>query len=187
MREMDEILSLVCGFLDREGIEYVMVGGLVVNFYGIPRTTMDIDMILQIGEDDVPKLVDFLSRNDFFASAEDMRKALGERSHCSVQDKRSMIRLDLKGMYNEMDRRTFSRRRTFEYKGIRIYITSPEDIIANKLVFGSEQDLKDAEGIYIRQRGKLDERYLEGICREMEVQEELEELRRKAEEADSKS
>ena len=153
---------------------------MVVNFYGLPRTTMDMDLILQIGEDEMPKLVDFLRRNDFFADIEDMKAALKERTHCTVQDKKSMIRLDIKGIYNEMDRRTFERRRSFRYGGTRIYIASAEDTIANKLVFGREQDLRDAEGIFIRQRRKLEMKYLEKICREMGVTKELVELKRKA-------
>lgn len=184
VREIDEVLLLVCGFLNREKIDYVMVGGLVVNFYGVPRTTMDIDMILRIEEDEIPKLVDFLNRNDFFASVGDVKEALKERSHCTAQDKKSMIRLDLKGIYTEMDERTLKRRGVFKYKGTKLYIASPEDIIANKLVFGSEQDLKDAEGILIRQLGKLDMRYLEKICGEMGVQEELDKLKKRAEGAE---
>ncbi len=185
MREIDEILSLVCGFLGRARIGYVMVGGLVVNFHGLSRTTMDIDLILQIKEEDTPKLAEFLSRNDFFASAEGLRRALKERFHCIVQDKRSMFRLDIKGICNEMDKRTFERRTSFKYKGTDIYIASPEDIIANKLVFGSEQDLKDAEGIFVRQLGKLNLEYLEEICREMGVEDELAGLKRRVEELGS--
>ncbi len=46
MRSMHEILKLVCTFLNGEEVEYVVVGGLAVLFYGIPRTTMDIDLII---------------------------------------------------------------------------------------------------------------------------------------------
>jgi len=177
---MDEILSLVCGFLEDASIDYVLVGGLAVNFYGLPRTTMDIDIILQIEEGEILKLIEFLKRNDFFANAEDLKNALKEKSHFTVQDKKSMIRLDLKGIYSEMDRRTLERRRSFEYRGTKIYIASAEDTIANKLVFGGEQDLKDAEGILIRQAGKLDMEYLEKICGEIGVEGELAELRKRA-------
>jgi len=48
-------------------------------------------------------------------------------------------------------------------------------------LFGSEQDLKDAEGIYLRQLGRLEMDYLERICGEMGVQEQLAELKRRAE------
>lgn len=176
MREIDEVLLLVCRFLEKEDVDYVLVGGLVVNFHGLPRTTMDIDLILQIDEKDIQKLVDFLKRNNFFASVEDLKEALKTRTHCTVQDKKSMIRLDIRGIYNDMDRRTFGRRMSFGYKGIKIYIASAEDTIANKLVFGSEQDLKDAEGIYIRQLGKLDLQYLKETCRKAGVQKELAKL-----------
>jgi hypothetical protein len=38
MRSMTEILKLVCEFLNEEKVVYVVVGGLAVLFYGIPRT-----------------------------------------------------------------------------------------------------------------------------------------------------
>ena len=40
-------------------------------------------------------------------------------------------------------------------------------------MYGSEQDVKDAEGIYARQLPNLDLRYLEKICDEMGVGQEL--------------
>lgn len=169
MRNMDEILTLVCDFLNREKIDYVVVGGLAVIFHGIPRTTMDVDMILQIEEEEIARFVEFLGENGFFTGVEDMKTAFEEKSHCTVQDKRSMIRLDVKEVYDEMDRRTLRRRITFEHMGTRIYLASPEDIVANKLVFGSEQDIRDAEGIYVRQMNSLDKEYLEDICRKMGV------------------
>jgi hypothetical protein len=49
MRSMREVLKLVCTFLNGEEVEYVVVGGLAVLFYGIPRTTMDIDLIIAGG------------------------------------------------------------------------------------------------------------------------------------------
>ncbi|KXB03208.1 hypothetical protein AKJ45_02220 [candidate division MSBL1 archaeon SCGC-AAA261F19] len=182
MRKIDETLSLVCKFLNKENIDYVLVGGLAVNFHGVPRTTMDIDIILNIGEGRIPKLVNFLIQNDFLADAEDIEDALRESSHCTIHDKRSMIRLDIKGVYGEMDRRTLERRRSFEYGGIKIQIASPEDTIASKLLFGSEQDLKDAEGIYIRQHEKLDMEYLEETCKELGVGGEFKYLKKRVEE-----
>ncbi|HIH97895.1 MAG TPA: hypothetical protein HA346_02675 [Thermoplasmata archaeon] len=59
-----------------------------------------------------------------------------------------------------------------------IYIASPEDTLANKLLFGSEQDIKDAEGIWVRQRN-LDIKYLEGRCRTLGVWEEFVEMKKR--------
>ncbi len=46
--------------------------------------------------------------------------------------------------------------------------------------------MRDAEGIFIRQRRKLEMKYLEKICREMGVTKELVELKRKARAVESK-
>ncbi|MFQ5888404.1 MAG: DUF6036 family nucleotidyltransferase [Candidatus Hydrothermarchaeales archaeon] len=179
MRSIDDILKLVCGFLNKERVDYVIVGGLAVIFHGIPRTTMDADIILQIKEDKMHKFIDFLKENRFFASLEDMRDAFSEKSHFTAEDKDSMIRLDIKGIYNKMDQQTFERRMDFVHKDTKIYLASPEDTIANKLVYGSEQDIRDAEGIYARQMGKLDLSYLERVCRDMGVADDLERLKKK--------
>ncbi len=179
MRSINEILSLVCGFLNRERIDYVVVGGIAVIFYGNPRTTMDADILLRIEENKIKKFVEFLKKNNFFASEEDLRNAIIEKSHCTFEDKKSMLRLDLKGIYNEVDKRTFEHRVSFNYSGTTLYLASPEDTIANKLAFGSEQDIKDAEGIYVRQMKKLDMRYLEKICRDTGVYVEFLEMKKR--------
>jgi hypothetical protein len=140
---------------------------------------MDLDLILRISEDEIPKLAEFLTRKDFWVNAEELKTALREKTHCTILDKKSLFRLDIKGIYTEADRRTFERRIPFEYKGIKIYIATAEDLIASKLLYGSEQDMKDAEAIYIRQFEKLDMKYLEKICKEMGVSRELAKLKRK--------
>jgi len=174
MRTIDELLSMVCSFLNKEEIEYVIVGGLAVVFHGVPRTTMDIDMILNIKkEEEIIRFLDFLRVNDFFVSIEDVRSAFREKSHSTIQDKRSMLRLDIKGVYDKRDEQTLERKLSFSHLNTRIYIASPEDVIANKLLFGSEQDIKDAEGIYVRQLASLDMKYLKKFCKEMGVKDEL--------------
>lgn len=169
MRNIDELFSLVCEFLNKEKIDYVIVGGLVVILQGVPRTTFDVDLILQIPESKIKSFITFLIRNDLFANEEDLRVAFKEKSHCTIEDKKSMLRLDIKGIYTEFDEETLKRRKSFNYKGTKLYIASPEDTIASKLLFGSEQDIKDAEGIYVRQRGKLDLNYLKKRCRKLNV------------------
>jgi hypothetical protein len=163
-RSIDDILLLVCKFLNGEGILYVIVGGIAVLYYGNPRTTMDVDIILKLREGNPEKLVAFMRKNGFFSSEMDLIAAFGEISHCTVEDKRSMIRLDLKSVYTEADELTLKRRKGVRWRNEMIYIASAEDTLANKLLLGSEQDLKDAEGLWVRQMGKLDMKYLEERC-----------------------
>lgn len=181
MRGMNEILKLVCTFLNEEGVEYVVVGGLTVLFYGIPRTTMDIDLLIAMDMSETKRFTEFLNENDFFADEEDIKAAFEEKSHATIEDKTSMIRLDLKGIYSENDRITLERRKKVILADFEFYVASPEDIIANKLLFGSEQDVKDAEGIYARQFDNLDTAYLEERCERLEVYEEFSTMKRRVE------
>lgn len=181
MRKVEDILKLVCGFLNKNKIEYVIVGGLAVIFYGNPRTTMDIDYVIQLADREIPMLVKFLQENNFFADADNMRAAIKEKSHCTVEDKETMFRLDIKGVYDEMDARVLRNKRKFELENVIIYIASPEDTIANKLLFAREHDIKDALGIYVRQYDNLDMKYLEEVCKKIGVFGALKNLRKRYE------
>jgi len=181
MRTIDEILKVVCIFLNKHEIDYVIVGGFAVLFYGNPRTTMDIDYVIQLVEENIPELIKFLQDNSFHADEYDMRTAIKERSHCTVEDKETMFRLDIKGVYGEMDERTLRNKKKVAINDIAIWIASPEDTIANKLVFAREQDIKDALGIYVRQYETLNMDYLENTAKRIGVLQALKELRKKYE------
>jgi hypothetical protein len=181
MRAIEQILNLVCDFLNKNDIDYVIVGGFAVLFYGNPRTTMDIDYVIQLEDENIPVLIQFLQKNGFHADESDMRAAFRERSHCTVEDKETMFRLDIKGVYSEMDERTLRNKRKVELNDIAVWIASPEDTIVNKLVFAREQDVKDALGILVRQSDALDIVYLENTAKKIGVYDSLMELREKYE------
>ncbi len=61
MRSVNDILKLVCTFLNQRNIDYCIVGGFAVIIHGNPRSTMDIDFV--IGEKDILDIVkDLLNR-----------------------------------------------------------------------------------------------------------------------------
>lgn len=161
---VEDLLQQVCNRIHATGGEYVIVGGIAVLAYGTPRTTMDADIIIQMDNEALESFIDAMAENEFFASIDDATAALREHLHFTIEHKGTLFRLDLKGVYNEMDRRTIDRRRKVVFRGTSLYLESPEDLIANKLVFGSPQDLRDAESVYLRQRGLLDLEYLEFAC-----------------------
>ncbi|MCX9011338.1 MAG: hypothetical protein OIN66_09465 [Candidatus Methanoperedens sp.] len=181
MRTIEAILKLVCSFLNENNVNYVIVGGFAVLFYGNPRTTMDIDFVIQLADEDIPMLIKFLQENGFYADEYDMRTALKEKSHCTVEDKETMFRLDIKGVYGEMDERVLRNKRRIELYDTAVYIALAEDTIANKLLFGRERDVEDALGIYVRQHDALNMEYLESICKKIGVYDALGDLRKRYE------
>jgi len=47
--------------LNQAGIDYLVVGGLAVNFHGIPRMTYDLDLMLLLEPQNILKMVDQLT------------------------------------------------------------------------------------------------------------------------------
>ncbi len=124
---------------------------------------------------------EFLKENGFHADEYDMRAALKEKSHCTVEDKDTMFRLDIKGVYSEMDERALRNKRKVDLNAIAIWIATPEDTIVNKLVFAREQDIKDALGILVREYDTLDMDYLEKTTKSIGVNDILKDLKKKYE------
>jgi hypothetical protein len=44
------------------GVDYLVVGGLAVNFHGVPRMTYDIDLMILLERENILKLVTLLTR-----------------------------------------------------------------------------------------------------------------------------
>lgn len=44
--ELDEVLEVIRAF-NEHGVEYVLIGGVAVNFHGIPRATEDVDFLIR--------------------------------------------------------------------------------------------------------------------------------------------
>lgn len=127
MRNMEDILELVCQYLNEHNIEYVIIGGVAVIAFGIPRTTMDADYIINLEIEGMKRLAGFLGENGFFSTPMEIEMAVRERSHFTAIEKSSLIRLDIKGVFDHRDRRTLHNRRMIEYNGFEMYFASPEE------------------------------------------------------------
>lgn len=57
---IDDLLA-VCKRLNEEGVKYVLIGGFAINYYGFPRATEDIDLLVDPSEDNILKIKRALS------------------------------------------------------------------------------------------------------------------------------
>ena len=169
MEEFPEILQFVCSYLNENEIDYVVVGGVAVMYHGVPRTTVDIDLILQIDDEKIPAFVEFLNTNRFSATVEDMKIALSEKSHNTVFYADSLLRLDIQGVNSQFDRMTLDRAIKTELFNTPLKLGTAEDTIINKILFQGEQDLRDALGILSRKQQQLDFTYIESTCKQLKI------------------
>lgn len=180
MNEFGKVLRIVCGFLNENEIEYVVVGGIAVMYHGVPRTTTGIDLIVTMKTAEMGPFVAFLSSHGFHARLEDLTAALKEGSHCTFFYGRSLLRLDIQGVVSEFDRMTLERAVKVNHLGTAVRLATAEDTLVNKVLFQGEQDLRDALGIYVRNKDKLDFPYIESTCRLLGIENKWKSFVRKA-------
>ncbi|MDH4214713.1 MAG: DUF6036 family nucleotidyltransferase [Candidatus Thorarchaeota archaeon] len=176
MEEFPEILKFVCEFLNKNKIQYVIVGGVAVMYHGVPRTTVDIDIIMQMDDEQISTFVEFLNSRGFTSSATDIRVAFAENSHCTSFFKDTLLRLDIQGVNSVFDRLTLDRAIEVNLFGAPVRIGSIEDTFVNKILFQGEQDLRDALGILKRNSDVLDFEYIRSTCEMLGILKELEQF-----------
>ncbi|MGY5874966.1 MAG: nucleotidyltransferase [Candidatus Thorarchaeota archaeon] len=171
MRSFEEILKIVCDYLNQKKVEYVIVEGVAVMYYGVPRTTVDIDFLIKMDTAGIHQFVEILQSNDFDINEKDFVDAFESDSHCAVFDNQSLIRLDIQGIISEFDELTLNRAVVVAHLGIDMKLATAEDTIVNKVLFESEQDIRDALGIYVRHSDNLDYDYILSTCKVMGINE----------------
>lgn len=186
MRKIKEILETVTDYLNKNNIDYVFVGGIAVIVYGNPRTTVDLDLIVRLNEKEIETFSKYLQNEGFFCDPKDIKSAFEEGTHFSAEEKESLFRLDIIGVNNKRAEKTLKNRNLIEHEGINMYVASPEDTIANKLLYGSEQDIKDAESVFIRQMENLDDEYLQKLCEQIGVEEKFNTMKEEIEDIQKK-
>lgn len=179
MRDLEEVVRDACAVFSTLRIRYVIVGGVAVNLLGRARSTFDVDAIADMSRVGAERLVKAFRRRCFEVSLEDIEEALRERSHFSVFDSKSGYRIDCKGVYTVNEKRALSERRRLRVAGRLIFVDSAEDLIVMKLLYGSDQDVLDAESVYARQWSRLNMRMIAAMARTLGVSREWDSLRRR--------
>ena len=166
--------------LNRSGVTYYLTGSMASNYWGVPRTTHDLDFVVQLPTAAVPRIVQEFS-DDFYIEEEAVRAVFQPPHQFNAIDTRSALKVDfwLAGPA-PFDQEMLRRRERVTLFGEAAWIATAEDVILHKLVWNrvspSERQLGDAAGIVAVQADALDQHYLKRWARELSVATELERL-----------
>ena len=147
MLEELEVLRVVSERLEQARLPFMLTGSFAMAYYGKPRMTRDLDIVVSLGEDDVPGIVAALSP-DFYVDADSVRSAVASQRLFNLLHFATSIKVDLivrKGSeYRQVE---FARRQLVQMHDVKTWIVSREDLILSKLVWakdsGSELQLRD--------------------------------------------
>ncbi len=163
--------------LNRTGVAYLVTGSMASNFWGIPRSTHDLEFAIQLPPTSVPKVVAAFA-GDFFIDETAVRAAYRPPYQFNAIDQRSGLKVDFWLPANtDFEREMFKRRVRKTIFGVPAWIATPEDIVLHKLYWDkltpSARQQSDAAGVVRVQQGQLDLEHLHKWSKTLGVAESL--------------
>jgi hypothetical protein len=143
----------------------MLTGSFASSLHGAPRTTQDIDVVIDPTPRSLLALVQQFPVEDYYVSEEAAREALAIEGMFNVIDLTSGWKIDfILRKSRPFSREEFGRRRTAELLGMPISVASPEDVVVAKLEWAklgeSERQIDDAAAIVRTQGAALDLEYV---------------------------
>ena len=178
-----EVTLLVVAALNTTEIPYFVGGSMATAFHGIARSTMDVDIVADMREDQTEPFVEALG-TAFYADAAMMQDAIRRQSSFNVIHLKTMFKVDIfVRKRRAFDQAQFARRvlRPFSESPLQsAYVASPEDNILAKLEWYrlggevSDRQWQDIVNVVDIQGDRLDRGYLRRWAGELGVSDLLE-------------
>ncbi len=128
------LAAAVAAILESEGIPYVIGGSVAASIYGEPRSTLDVDVMIDAGEEPVRRLVHRLEQ-EFHVDQESAVDAVKRRGTFNAIHLASSMKVDFFIAEDDRAREQIKRRRLVDVGGRRLFFYAPEDIVIRKLAW----------------------------------------------------
>lgn len=182
--EQNDILKDFTERLEKLDSEYMLTGSMALAYYAMPRTTADIDIVIEISMNDVEKFINEFEP-DYYIPHGRIRDAILRKRMFNVLNQKTIIKIDcVIRKTDEFQLLAFSRRRRVNYAGyFDVWIISKEDLILSKLSWAkntkSEMQMRDVANLI---RNDYDRDYVEGWTEKLGVEDLLKECNKMLEE-----
>lgn len=157
------ILTSVAARLDGAGISYMVTGSMAANFYTTPRMTRDIDLVIELSEEDIHRVVQ-LFHDEYYIDRDMVQQAVQRRSMFNMIHNALVVKVDcVVKKDSDYRREEFARRRPVAIAEQQVFMVAPEDLILSKLDWAKESrsqlQLDDVRNL-LRSGPALDTAYL---------------------------
>ena len=181
--DFQKLLVKIAKILNKLRIPYIITGGYAVSIWGRPRSTFDIDVVIELSKNRINALAQALkgiSEMDYIDESM-MESAVERKGEFNFIHAESGIKVDFWVLKNDsFDISRIKRRIPKKILGENVYFISPEDLILSKLEWYqksySTRHLEDIESIIKISGEKLDNLYLKRWAKQLGVLEIIDKL-----------
>jgi hypothetical protein len=165
------LLKKIATSLNEKHISYMLSGSMALNYYSVPRMTLDIDIIIELFEENLP---DFLSifKDGYYLDPETVNEEIKLNRMFNAIDYETGFKVDFILRKNSEYRKLeFSRRRKINIAYFDVWIVSPEDLIISKIEwiqqYQSEKQKNDI--IQLLKTPEIDYNYILKWCKNLNL------------------
>ncbi len=182
---VSEVFHRITSALGEAGIAYMLAGSFASAYYGAPRTTQDIDLVIAATAEQLRTFAQLLSKDEYYVDLATALEAHTRQSLFNVVDMATGWKIDLiirkSRPFSEEE---FRRRKLVNLQGSPLFVASAEDVVVSKLEWAklaqSQRHIEDVAGILRLRWDSLDRAYIEKWVLELGIEAEWNDATRAA-------
>lgn len=180
---LDEVASAFSRACRAADVPHAFTGGIAVVAWGEPRTTSDVDVLVDLDADRISAFVDAIEEQGLEVEGRDLEIARKQGGHATVFTAEPGLHVDVRCVTGLGALEEISDAVEVPLQTGTIPVVRPEDLIVHKVRWGAPRDLEDARSILARSFERIDRRRLTKWAQRLDVLEEVQTLLGEVEEA----
>ena len=137
-------------------IDYLLIGGLAMNLHGVPRMTMDVDLVIALESGNISKLISCVNELGLHPSVPVKLEDLADKTKCDalfleknlialslISDTPAIPTVDIVIHHPLNFQQAFAKKVERDLSGTPVMLACIEDMITLKKAAGRAQDLSD--------------------------------------------
>ena len=176
MSDASDFLGNVVQTLNQAGVPYMLAGSFASSHHGAPRTTHDIDVIVDPAFDSLDRFLKAMQEKDVYFDVDVATDEFKRRGQFNIIDGRTAWKVDvIFRKARAFSREELARRVRATVLGVDVFVATAEDTVLAKLEWArlgeSDRQLRDVRGILEVKADALDRAYIERWLDDLGVRE----------------
>jgi hypothetical protein len=148
--DINKFLHEVCDRLEKHSIEYMISGSIALNFYCIPRMTLDVDIVIELPDEKIDEFTTMFA--DSYIDKDTVRSEVGRKGMFNVIHNKTGFKIDfIIRKISEYSELAFKNKKLKKVEGKDFWIIDLSDLILAKIIwiqdYQSEKQMNDIKNL----------------------------------------